>query len=106
MAGHVVAVGASLASVLGPGSSECRSSRRRRLLDRARVVVLMPGQGSTSRERLLAIGVGAFVGALARVCPPVPSQRAAVTKRLQDDKLAFLLGGNMHGREKSRKARH
>lgn len=39
----------------------------RRFFDCPGMVVLMPGQRRTARERLLAIGVGAFVGSLSGV---------------------------------------
>jgi hypothetical protein len=46
------------------------------------VVVLVTGEGGSTGERLLAIGVRALVGTLSRVCPAVAGERAAVTKGL------------------------
>lgn len=67
----------AIASRRKSGSS-CSSS----LLYRAYVLVLMPSQSSTASERLLAIGIRAFIGAISGMGTTMTSQRTAVTKSL------------------------
>lgn len=45
-------------------------------------MVLVTGEGGSTSECLLAIGVRALVRTLSRVCPAVAGERAAVTERL------------------------
>ena len=67
-----------------------RSTRGKRsgcssgLLNSAGVMVLVTCQSSASRERLLAVGIGALVWALARVDTAMARQRARITKGLVD----------------------
>lgn len=72
-----------------PGSPLLRlgSGKRRRssscgFLNRAAVVVLVPGKRCPSGKRFLAIGVGTFVRSVARVGASVSRQRAAVAESL------------------------
>ncbi len=60
----------------GFGAGTCR------LLDGAGVVVLVARQGGAASKGLLAVDIGALVGARARVNAAMPSQRAAVAKGL------------------------
>lgn len=78
--GHVVAVGASLTSVLNPGSCKCCRGSRRSLFDSPGVLVLMTCEGGTPRKGLLTIGVGALVRTSSRMSSSVSSQGAAVTE--------------------------
>jgi hypothetical protein len=61
-------------------SGENGCCRSRRFLNRANMVHLVSCQRCPSSEGLLAVGKRTLVGAFARVCPPMPSQRAAITK--------------------------
>lgn len=79
----MVAVGACLNHVLARrvcvGQSASASDDR--LLDGADVVIsLVPGECCFSRKRLLAVGIGADVGALSGVCASMSGERAAVAK--------------------------
>lgn len=80
LVGHVVAVGASLASILDPGSCKCCRGSRRSLFDSAGVLVLMTREGGAPRKGLLAISVGALVRTSSRMSSSVSSQGAAVTE--------------------------
>lgn len=88
MVGRLVTIGARLPGRSdGPYGVRCTSCKCLRgrpccVFDRSRVVILVPGQGCPSGERLLAIRVRAFVGSLARMNSPMPRQRAGVTEGL------------------------
>lgn len=87
MVGHVIAIGVSR-------TSRCRSSivgvsgqrlggLSGGLLDSTSVMILVPSEGGTTSESLLACGVWALVRSLSRMDAAMPSQRAGITKGLQ-----------------------
>jgi hypothetical protein len=65
-------------SARGEGSSSSGSS----LFHSTSVMVLVACQGGATRKGLLAVGIGALVGSLARVNTTMSRQRTRVTKRL------------------------
>lgn len=78
--GHVITVGASLASVLNPGSCKCCRSSRCSLFDSTGVLVLMTCESSAPRKGLLAISVRALVRTSPRMSSSVSGQGAAVAE--------------------------
>jgi hypothetical protein len=82
VAGHVVTFGTRLGNELGLRCRKGCCSRCRCFLDGPAVVILVPRESGTAGKSLLAVGVGALVWSLARVCTPVASQGAAVAEGL------------------------
>lgn len=60
----------------------CRGCRR--FLNCSTVVILMSSQGGSACESFLTIGVGAFIGSVARVGASVTGKRAAIAETLFD----------------------
>ena len=81
--GVVLAVGPRRARLVGRARRQGGSRGRGGLFDGAGMVVLVAGERGTAGECLLAVGVWAFVGPLARMYPSMSSQRARVTERLR-----------------------
>lgn len=69
--------------LLGRARSQSGSSGRRGLLHRTGVVVLVARESRPTSERLLAVGVGALVGALARVDATVTRKRTGIGEGLK-----------------------
>lgn len=54
-------------------------------------MILVACECRPTSKGLLAVGIRAFVWSLARVYPPVPSQGARITERLEIDQLLNLV---------------
>jgi hypothetical protein len=70
------------AHLTGRAAGQNRSGGAGGVLNGARVVILVARQGGTPRKCLLAVGVRAFVGALAGVDAAMAGQGAGVAKGL------------------------
>lgn len=82
----LVAIGAGRACGSRPRhtvTSQGLCGGTRSILNRARVMVLVAGQGRAAGEGLLTVGVGALVRALARVYTTVPGQGTRVAEGLR-----------------------
>lgn len=80
--GHVVALRPGLGQTLRFGRSKGSGSGRGSFLNSSAVMILVTCKSSSAGESLLAVGIGALVGSLARVRSSMASKRAAVAEGL------------------------
>lgn len=94
MVGYMIAIGVSRTSRCRSGivgvSGQRLGGLSGGLLDSTSVVVLVPSEGGTTGESLLACGVRTLVRSLSRMDATMPSKRAGITKGLRISDVSSL----------------